>query len=515
VLDADSDRLLLYRNGKLLGSTPINDGMGNHFTRTSLAEQFNGLIDECQVFNYALSPEEIRSLNRGQVIPYAPGNHSDDQSCSVSLAWTAALSSGASYQIALAEGDSPLALSKPSRKWTSTEAHGTVDGLEENKTWQWQVTTLLPNGESIKSEVQSFKTGRNLIKGGAVPIKDLKSGLRQLTDESLAEKTYSFTCLAEGGEGKLKVELWAVAGAQTQLIGCNSFALDGRRQCLHAEWHVDARKRAALPAGAKLELRLIGDGGPGCTLAHATLMQRPLQVRGSAPRFTAKVIDLGAIKVGDNSFDLSLASRVQEDDGDALIFSGTELPPWITVQPGGRLFSCYGAPHLAIGRHSLQVMVEDSSGFSDVATVILTVVPPSLNLDAQGELTLPCWMAKIEPGPRQARVTETGALGYWYTKEVSATWNDVKLPPGRYEVAVTGGAPGSDAGSTLRVQVGANSVTGLVKDTGSHHNFQRFALGIVEVAPNSGLTVKIEAIKIKANSVMDLQSLSFRRLTTQ
>jgi hypothetical protein len=53
----------LYANGVLVGSVPVNTSLGMRYIgRHPLADRMNGLLDEVQVFDRALSHLEIRAL---------------------------------------------------------------------------------------------------------------------------------------------------------------------------------------------------------------------------------------------------------------------------------------------------------------------------------------------------------------------------------------------------------------------------------------------------------------------
>jgi hypothetical protein len=123
---------------------------------------------------------------------------------------------------------------------------------------------------------------------------------------------------------------------------------------------------------------------------------------------------------------------------------------------------------------------------------------------ADGSIDLPAARAAVHGSSMFYEKSATlDNLGRWIDPADWASWTASVTRPGRYRLLVTYAVPGG--GSTFRVTVGDQELSGRTEATGSFSTFKEFALG--EVSLPAGLVeVAVRAVELRG-ALMNLQRL--------
>jgi hypothetical protein len=120
-------------------------------------------------------------------------------------------------------------------------------------------------------------------------------------------------------------------------------------------------------AGEKISLSgdVNGDGKIG--IEEVVFVLQYLGFIRTAPR-----LDPIGDKTVDEGSTLSFTLSVSDPDGDAMIFSASNMPAWATLDPGTGTFS-WTPSHSQSGTYQIVFEVKDSLGLSDTQTITVTV----------------------------------------------------------------------------------------------------------------------------------------------
>jgi len=101
-------------------------------------------------------------------------------------------------------------------------------------------------------------------------------------------------------------------------------------------------------------------------------------------------------------------------------------------------------------------------------------------------------------------------IGVWTDAAAWVRWDLDFAAPGTYDVEIEFGCERRSAGSTYRVVVGDQEVTGEVTATGSWDKYERRSLGEIRIEQAGKASLEVRAIMMKGGAVMNLRSITLR-----
>ncbi|MDX1948087.1 MAG: alpha/beta hydrolase [Pirellulaceae bacterium] len=162
----------------------------------------------------------------------------------------------------------------------------------------------------------------------------------------------------------------------------------------------------------------------------------------------------------------------------------------------------FAIPSAADALNPLVVVVET------VGRPYLPVIPRVISPAADGSLTLAAHQAlahgqnlRYEPQPIK------NTIGYWSELTDWCQWPVYAERPGKYEVHILQGCGKGQGGSEVAVQIGGQTLTFTVEDTGHFQNFKERKLGVVEIAGPQVHALEIRPRTKAAAAVMDVRQV--------
>lgn len=162
-------------------------------------------------------------------------------------------------------------------------------------------------------------------------------------------------------------------------------------------------------------------------------------------------------------------------------------------------------------------------GKSPIATgdvLIMTLdAPPALfdnsivtHDNREGIIFLPAKLAttlgenlRYEPQPHK------NTVGYWSNVNATAEWKLSTSQKGSYEIDILQGCGSGHGGSTVDVQIGDQSRTFTVEETGHFQNFIWRTVGTVDLPANETVTLKLSPKSKPGGAVMDVRAVRLSR----
>ena len=136
--------------------------------------------------------------------------------------------------------------------------------------------------------------------------------------------------------------------------------------------------------------------------------------------------------------------------------------------------------------------------------------------DKDGLILLPAKLATIagenlryEPQPHK------NTVGYWSHLKATAEWKLSTSQKGLYEIDILQGCGTGHGGSAVDVQIGSQSRTFTVQETGHFQNFIWRTLGTVELPADETMTLKLVPQSKPGGAVMDVRAVRLSRPGTQ
>jgi hypothetical protein len=168
------------------------------------------------------------------------------------------------------------------------------------------------------------------------------------------------------------------------------------------------------------------------------------------------------------------------------------------TEPGDQNFAIY-APTNANG-----------SGFDirEIALVPSNEGEPKLVAAADGSIVLlakdsTTWSETM----RYESKPEKNCLGYWTDPEDFAEWEFEATKPGKYQVLVTHGCGGGNAGSEVAVKIAGQEKKFTVQDTGGFQNWKEVSIGEIEIKQKGTQRLVIDPLNKVKSAVLDVQKI--------
>lgn len=125
-----------------------------------------------------------------------------------------------------------------------------------------------------------------------------------------------------------------------------------------------------------------------------------------------------------------------------------------------------------------------------------------------GVIFLPAKLAKTsgdnlryEPQPHK------NTVGYWSNVNATAEWRLSAPQMGSFEVDILQGCGSGHGGSTVEIQIGKESRTFVVEETGHFQNFIWRTIGTVDLNTNETITLKLTPKSKPGGAVMDVRAV--------
>jgi hypothetical protein len=131
-----------------------------------------------------------------------------------------------------------------------------------------------------------------------------------------------------------------------------------------------------------------------------------------------------------------------------------------------------------------------------------------INAANDGLIFLPAKLAttsgenlRYEPQPHK------NTVGYWSNVNATAEWKLMASQEGSYEIDILQGCGTSHGGSTVEIQIGKESRSIVVEETGHFQNFIWRTVGTVELPAEEVITLKLTPKSKPGGAVMDVRAV--------
>ena len=152
----------------------------------------------------------------------------------------------------------------------------------------------------------------------------------------------------------------------------------------------------------------------------------------------------------------------------------------------------------------------NGSGFtvSELALVPTNEGEPKIEPAADGSITLHAKDATTwSETMRYESKPEKNCLGYWTDPDDIAEWEFEVIKPGKYEVLISQGCDGGNAGSEVAIKTAGQEKKFTVQDTGGFQNWKEIRVGEIEIKEAGTQRLVVDPVnKVKA-AVLDVQKV--------
>ena len=238
--------------------------------------------------------------------------------------------------------------------------------------------------------------------------------------------------------------------------------------------------------------------------------------RQSKPQWLSRQsADWGEIHFAPTSLELHVTKRAAEgtikiprlnNPIGAVYVRGDPAKAALKLSPGLTDWSIT-LPPAAPANSSLVVVVET------VGRPYLPIIPRAISPAADGSLTLAAHDAithgenlRYEPQPHK------NTVGYWSKMADWCQWQAYVEHPGQYEVHILQGCGKGQGGSEVALQIGWQTLTFTVEDTGHFQNFKERKLGLVTLAAPQVHSLELRPRTKAAAAVMDVRQVRLIRV---
>lgn len=191
----------------------------------------------------------------------------------------------------------------------------------------------------------------------------------------------------------------------------------------------------------------------------------------------------------------------------------TRLRKTLTAAPGSRR-TYLGEVFIAdASEHVLSVYAPTSALSARFDLKGVDLVPcnegePTLTQAADGSVILlakdaTTWSETM----RYESKPEKNCLGYWTDPNDFAEWEFQLEKPGRYQVVVTHGCGGGNAGSEVAVKVGSEEKKFTVQDTGGFQKWKDITVGEIEIKAGGTQRLTVDPLNKVKSAVLDVQKV--------
>lgn len=116
---------------------------------------------------------------------------------------------------------------------------------------------------------------------------------------------------------------------------------------------------------------------------------------------------------------------------------------------------------------------------------------------------------RYEPQPHK------NTVGYWSNAKATAEWKLSTSQKGSYEIDILQGCGTGHGGSTVEMQIGNESRSFVVEETGHFQNFVWRTVGTVELPVDETVTLKLAPKSKPGGAVMDVRAVRLSRPGTE
>lgn len=116
---------------------------------------------------------------------------------------------------------------------------------------------------------------------------------------------------------------------------------------------------------------------------------------------------------------------------------------------------------------------------------------------------------RYEPQPHK------NTVGYWSNVKATAEWKLSTSQKGSYEIDILQGCGTGHGGSTVEMQIGNESRSFVVEETGHFQNFVWRTVGTVELPVDETVTLKLVPKSKPGGAVMDVRAVRLSRPSTE
>ena len=102
---------------------------------------------------------------------------------------------------------------------------------------------------------------------------------------------------------------------------------------------------------------------------------------------------------------------------------------------------------------------------------------------------------------------EKNCLGYWTDPDDFAEWEFEAAKPGKYQVLITQGCGGGNAGSEVAVKIAGQEKKFTVQDTGGFQNWKEVSVGEIEIKVKGTQRLVVDPINKVKSAVCDVQKV--------
>jgi len=513
--DFITDKAILFVNGQKQAECSMNNYLFLPW-KTDLGHGLNASIDNFRMVTKATDTNEAyANYSKGMpVMSPLPEYMAKSVNRIPKLTWTNLNSKANSFKVYLGKSEGTLSLIGESKQ----NEFKIQRALDAEKEYFWRVDTITDKG-TRSGYVWTFKTGKTISRevipyplfassdkwqskwpkagreaNGIIAFKGYGHNISQkLNKEKLIKGGYKLTFFARSGEQKpTRPMIFTLFGKnengeQIEFLSKTIELNELRKGKVEAFFELSESLTNKQEVFCKIQLP--GTNGSRCpywVFASGLSLYNNYDLSSlpnKAPRFKNKTITLPNMPAKDNSYAFTFLNEVEDETPKKLTFRKLEGPDWITVQASGRLFSYYGAPMSAIGKHRLKVEVVDEEGLTDVIHTTLEVKIP-------GEMVLGSTEAVLAQG-KEIRLTGN-LITHITHNEATASWNFKPAVSGSYEVYLFAGTPDENIG---RVSINGKDKDFIIKKTGGYRNIRQHKVGEFELTKGEQTRLTLGVVK--------------------
>lgn len=405
-IDYVNKRAALYLNGKLEASSKIK-GYYYGFVKMKMNTKLNAEFNSFKVVRKTTSPQEaMLDYKFGEAVNSPiPESHSVGENRQPTFRWNSSSSlrgiKSPSYRVFLstdpkklgtkptlltATAKTEFAIKKPLKG--SQRYYWRVDAVSSDKSRKrtgnvWQFTTNKFISEEVLTatnfkDTKSWKGSAHITSEGVAEFKNNGNYIKQdLNKSKMISGAYKISMDVNCGEQKPSRPMLFTIHGDSEVLVSKTIELNDIKEGKLIDYFF-LKKKVGIYSKLYFKLALPGSGGRSgywVFMKNFSIMNAidPRSVPNKAPVFKQQRYELPPMKAKDNSYAYFFAKDVTDENPKTVRFQMVEGPSWVTIQASGRVFSYYGAPTSAIGKHRIVVEARDSRGQTSRAFVTIEV----------------------------------------------------------------------------------------------------------------------------------------------
>ena len=405
-IDYINKRAVLYLNGKLEASAKTK-GFYYAFAKMNMNQRLNAEFNSFKVFRGTTTPQEaMLDYKFGEAVNSPiPESHSIGENRQPTFKWAPSSSLRGikfpSYRIFVstdpkklgtkqtflgATTKPELALKKPLKG--SQKYYWRVDTVSSDNTRKrignvWQFTTNKFISEEVLTvtnfkDTKSWRSSAHITSEGIAEFKSNGNYIKQdLNKSKMISGAYKISIDVNCGEQKPSRPMLFTIHGDSEVLVSKTIELNDIKEGKLIDYFF-LKKKVGIYNKVYFKLALPGSRGRSSYwvfMKNFSIMNAidPRSVPNKAPVFKQQRYELPPMKAKDNSYAYFFAKDITDESPKTVRFQMVEGPSWVTIQASGRVFSYYGAPTSAIGKHRIVVEARDSRGQTSRAFVTIEV----------------------------------------------------------------------------------------------------------------------------------------------